>query len=37
MTQIPISQLHTLKSRYGLPEELTNQLSMIQYTQNQCL
>ena len=34
MTQIPISQLHTLKSRYGLPNELINQLSNIQYTQN---
>ena len=35
MTQIPISQLHTLQSRFGLPQELTNQLSMIKYTQNQ--
>ena len=34
MTQIPISQLHTLKSKYGLPNELINQLSNIQYTQN---
>ena len=34
MTQIPISQLNSLKSRYGLPQELVKQLSLIKYTQN---
>ena len=29
-----MSQLHTLKSRYGLPQELVNQLSLIKYSQN---
>ena len=29
-----MSQFHTLKSRYGLPQELVNQLSLIKYSQN---
>ena len=35
MTQIPISQLKSLKSKYGLPQELVNQLSNIQYSDKQ--
>ena len=35
MTQIPISQLNNLKSKYGLPQELVNQLSNIQYSDKQ--
>ena len=35
MTQIPISQLKSLKSKYGLPEELAKQLSNIQYSDKQ--
>ena len=34
MTQIPMSQLHTLQSRYGLPQELVKQLERIKYSQN---
>ena len=35
MTQIPISQLNNLKSKYGLPQELVNQLSNIKYSDKQ--
>ena len=35
MTQIPISQLKSLKSKYGLPEELVKQLSNIKYSDKQ--
>jgi len=35
MTQIPISQLNNLKSKYELPQELVNQLSNIQYSDKQ--
>ena len=35
MTQIPISQLDDLKSKYDLPQELVNQLSNIKYSDKQ--
>ena len=35
MTQIPISQLNNLKSKYDLPQELVNQLSNIKYSDKQ--